>query len=167
MDRSTADKMIDALPRVHRFARSMTRSEVDADDLTQATVERAIAKISLWDPTTRLDSWLYRIAQNLHLNEMRSNSVQQRVLKAVELSKPASVEGGAEAACDLTRLQDRIALLPSEQQQALLLVVVEGYKYAEAANIVGVPVGTITSRLARARSALSEMDYDMRRRVNG
>ena len=167
MDRATAAQMIDVMPRLRRFVLTLTRSDSDADDLTQATVERAISRISQWDPATRLDSWLYRIAQNLHLNEMRSRSVRQRGLKAIETTTCGSVEGGAEAASDLSRMRDRIRALPPEQRQVLLLVAVEGYRYAEAAEIVGVPVGTITSRLARARTALAEMNEGPRRQAHG
>ncbi|MEM7546500.1 MAG: sigma-70 family RNA polymerase sigma factor [Pseudomonadota bacterium] len=167
MDRKTQDMLIALLPRVRRFAMSLTRSEADADDLTQATVERAIAKISQWRPGSRLDSWLYKIAQNLHLNEQRRHSVRRREAGAVKMAQFTVIEGGGEAASDLNRLQNRIAALPEEQRQVLLLVAVEGYGYAEAAEIVGVPIGTITSRLARARSALKEDAEQRERRANG
>lgn len=133
---------------------ALSRSEPDADDLTQATVERAIARISQWTPGTRLDSWLYKIAQNLHLNERRRDAVRERAAPAVKMARPLSIQGGAEAASDLNRLRERIDSLPAEQRQVLLLVAVEGYGYAEAAEMIGAPIGTITSRLARARSAL-------------
>lgn len=167
MDKETGEELIALLPRVRRFALSLTRTEADADDLTQATVERAISKISQWTPGTRLDSWLYKIAQNLHLHEQRRGAVRRRDAKLVEISRFTVIEGGAEAASDLNRIRKRIEALPTEQRQVLLLVAVEGYSYAEAADAIGVPIGTVTSRLARARRALSDEATNRRMRSNG
>lgn len=156
MDRDTANDLIALLPRLRRFSRALTLSDADADDLAQATVERAIDRIDGWTPGTRLDSWLYRIAQNLHFNEARRASVRRRHAAAAGDEEP-SIEGGAEARVELCEVRECIDRLPPEQRQALLLVAVEGYGYAEAAQIAGAPVGTITSRLARAREALAAM----------
>lgn len=157
MDRDFSDELIALLPRLRRFARMRTRSEADADDLVQATVERALSRSEQFTPGTRLDSWLYRIAQNLHLNDIRRGDVRRRGLKVVETTAVGTEAGGAEAHTDLKRVRGFVAELPEEQRQALLLVAVEGYGYAEAADILGVPIGTVTSRLARARTALKEM----------
>lgn len=156
MDDSVEKEMIALLPRIRRFAYSMTGSWADADDLTQATCERAISRIDQWEPGTRLDSWMYRIAQNLFRNELR-----QRGRREAHLTLATGDEADVAAANGAT---DRIALmevesvmqrLPAEQRTVLLLVAVEGVGYHEAAEILGVSPGTVASRLSRARGALA------------
>lgn len=156
MDSQIEKEIIALLPRLRRFALSLTRAESAADDLAQATLERAIANIEKWQPGTRLDSWLYRIAHNLFRNEMRNTATRGEKHGIIERSGERHVDGEREA---LTRLEFRavreaIAELPEEQRTALLLVAVEGCSYQEAARITGSTVAAVTSRIARARDTL-------------
>jgi len=151
-------EMVALLPRLRRFALAMTRSEADADDLVQATCERAIANLEKWEPGTRLDSWMYRIAQNLHRNVIRQSKRRESHLSVVEATADSHSDGEA-AAISQMALKDVVAQidrLPEEQRVILLLVVVEGRRYRDVAEILDLPIGTVTSRLARARDMLRQ-----------
>lgn len=156
MRRELAEEMIAHLPRLRRFAQALTRDRSDADDLAQAACERALRNLDRFQPGTRLDSWLFRIAQNLHLNERRGTATRARHLRAVEDEAPKATAASGEAQAELAQVRAFIDGLPPEQRVVLLLIAVEGYGYAEAARILDVPEGTVTSRLARARRALKE-----------
>lgn len=160
VDEALQREIVAFLPRLRRFAVSLTGSRAEGDDLVQATCERAIRHWRSWEPGTRLDAWLYRIARNLFLNELRARRVRG---PAVELQAADQVPGllprhdgqaAAEAAGEVGRLRTALARLPEEQRSVLLLVAVEGYGYREAAEMLALPIGTVTSRLARARQAL-------------
>jgi RNA polymerase sigma factor (sigma-70 family) len=148
-------ELIDLLPRLRRFARALTGDAVEADDLVQASVERALRKREQWRPGTRLDSWMYTLMKNVWIDESRRRS--RRVL----MFRPA--EEGAHRAADPDPLATRLAgdaieramnKLSDEQRLAVALVLVEGLSYGEAAAVLHVPEGTLTSRLVRARQAL-------------
>lgn len=144
------------IPRLRRFALTLTRSQVDADDLVQSTLERALAYLPRWEPGTRLDSWLYRIAQNLWIDQRR----RARARGATESSDSMALTGedGREVNERKLMVRDAIralAALPEEQQVVLALVSIEGLSYEEAANVLNVPRGTVMSRLARARRAIA------------
>ena len=150
--------MVALLPRLRRFSLAMTRSEADADDLVQATCERAIANLEKWEPGTRLDSWMYRIAQNLHRNVIRQSKRRESHLSVVEATADSHNDGEAAAMAQMA-LKDvvaQIGQLPEEQRMILLLVVVEGRRYRDVAEILDLPIGTVTSRLARARDNLRQ-----------
>jgi RNA polymerase sigma-70 factor (ECF subfamily) len=149
-------QMTTLLPRLRRFAVSLTGNMADADDLVQDTVERALRNLHRWQPDTRLDSWMYRIAQNLWIDTVRARRVRQTT--GAEPPEDAAVFDGARAAeARLTFAETCRALagLPEEQRAVVALVVVEGLAYREVAEILGIPIGTVTSRLARAREALA------------
>jgi len=155
-DELIRQQMVALLPQLRRFALVLTRSAADADDLVQATCERAIARLDSWVNGTALDRWLFKIAHNLHLNQRRDAANRLRLLeeRGEELT---ALPDGAEDAENWTMLQEvrrLVLLLPEEQRGALMLVAVEGLSYREAADILEVPIGTVTSRLARARDAL-------------
>jgi len=155
-DETVQRQIVAMLPRLRRFARSLTGNATDADDLVQDTVERALKNIARWEPGTRLDSWMYRIAQNLFIDGVR----RRRQYKAapVEAAENApSVEGerATEARLMLAKTVAAMQELPEEQRLAVSLVLVEGFGYQEAADILNVPIGTLTSRLARGREALA------------
>jgi len=156
VDDGVETEMIALLPRVRRFAFSLTGSWPDADDLLQATCERAISRIGQWEPGTRLDSWMYRIAQNLHRNELRQQGRRNAHLR---LAANDDVDtAAANSPIDRIELGEVGAMmqrLPSDQRTVLLLVAVEGVGYQDAADILGVSPGTVASRLSRARSALA------------
>jgi RNA polymerase sigma-70 factor (ECF subfamily) len=150
-------EMVSLLPRLRRFAYGLTGSLDDGDDLTQAACEKALRSLEQFTPGTRLDSWMYRIAQNLWIDRRRSQQAQRE--QSVE---PADLEGLATADAaqemdrrlDLVDVRREVALLPEDQRAVLLLVSVEGCGYRQAAEILEIPIGTVMSRLARARLAL-------------
>lgn len=147
--------LIDALPKIRRFSRSLTGNMSDADDLTQETVAVALNRQVQWTSGTRFDSWVYKIAQNLHISGLRRNTVRQKYRQSLSGSDNW-VLGGAEANSDLVTVVNFIRSLPAEQQTVLVLIAVEGYSYAETAELLGISIGTVTSRLSRARTAIKE-----------
>jgi len=147
------------LPQLRRFAIGLTGNASDGDDLVQASYERALRYLDSFEPGTRLDSWLFRIARNLYLNEVRSRAVRTRHLQSVEASEDILVDGSRamEARLMLASVRRLVGRLPEEQRSALLLVAVEGLSYAETAKVLDLPIGTVTSRVARARVALKNL----------
>jgi RNA polymerase sigma-70 factor, ECF subfamily len=149
-------QMITMLPRLRRFAVSLTGNVTDADDLVQDTVERALKYLHRWQPDTRLDSWMYRIAQNLWIDAVRSRRVRATV--PGDPPEDAVVTDGertAVAKLMFAKTCQALAELPEEQRAVVALVLVEGMSYRETAEILELPIGTVTSRLARAREALA------------
>lgn len=147
------------LPRLRRFAHALTRDPADADDLTQATVERALRSRGQWQPGTRLDSWLYRIMRNLWIDTARSRARKARVEAPPEAAETIGVDPrpGLEAAVDLARVMAAMGRLPDEQREVVALILVEGFGYREVSEMLGLPIGTVSSRLVRGRTALLEM----------
>jgi RNA polymerase sigma-70 factor (ECF subfamily) len=143
------------LPRLRRFALSLTGNRADADDLVQDTVVRALRHLRQWQPGTRLDSWMFRIAQNLFIDERRSAKRKRNAF--AEVAHSAIATDGARDAEALMTWKDTCAALltlPEEQRSAVALVLIDGMSYRDAADVLGVPIGTLTSRLARGRDAL-------------
>jgi RNA polymerase sigma-70 factor (ECF subfamily) len=149
-------EMLAVLPRLRRFALALTGRAAEADDLVQDTVERALRNIERWTPGTRMDSWMYRIAQNHWIDTLRSRRVRGQAV-ALEEAEHVSLDGARAVEAKLTLSQTRAAMaeLPEEQRAVIALVLIEGLSYRETAEILGVPIGTVTSRLARAREALT------------
>lgn len=154
-ERGFSDALTALLPRLRRFAYGLCGSLHDADDIVQSAIERALTRRSQFQPGTRMDSWMFRIVQSVHLNRIRHDAVRQR---HAETSHPVQVagDGGLDAYISLQRVRELIWELPEEQRSVLLLVAVEGCSYKETSEILGVPMGTVTSRLARARGALAD-----------
>lgn len=148
------DAIATLLPRLRRFARTVTRHREDADDLVQVAVERALRRLDQWQPGTRLDSWMFRIMQNAWIDEVRARSRRDEV--PVDESGIAETVGVDETGRHIARLavQAAMARLPEDQRLAVGLVLVEGLPYKEAAQVLDIPIGTLTSRLARGREAL-------------
>ena len=157
MDQSAAREMAALVPRLRRFAYGLTGSLDAGDDLVQSTCERALSRLHQWQAGTRLDSWMYRIMQNLWRDELRAGRRREVATDSETLDAMAGGDAEAEAAVrlDLATVRRRIADLPPDQRAVLLLVSVEGQSYKEAAAILEVPIGTVMSRLARARLALA------------
>lgn len=151
-------RLIEAeIPRLRRYARALTRDVTRADDLVQSCLARALAKQHLWQPGTDLRAWLFTILHNQHVNDVR-RSVREGVTVAVEEMAPVlTVHPGAMAALELRDLEAAIAKLAPEQRQVILLVGLEGMQYDEVALILGVPVGTVRSRLSRGRDQLRKL----------
>ena len=146
--------MLDLLPRLRRFAIGLTGNAPDGDDLCQVTIERALNNRDKWAAGSRLDSWMYRIMRNAWIDETRAVSRRGQTFVAEEAGLSVGGDGGQEAAVELSNVGRALGKLPEDQREAVLLVMVEGYAYKEAAEIVGCPVGTLNSRLVRGRDAL-------------
>jgi RNA polymerase sigma-70 factor, ECF subfamily len=149
------DQLVAVLPRLRRFARGLTGSSVEADDLIQAACERALARRHQFQEGTRFDSWMFRIVQTIWIDQIRSREVRKSDGDIGEdrLGSDEPVRR-VEARLTLAEVRRAVDRLTPDQRAALLLVTVEGLSYKEAAEVVDVPVGTIMSRLARARIAL-------------
>jgi RNA polymerase sigma-70 factor, ECF subfamily len=152
---SVSDQLIAVLPRLRRFARGLTGSAVEADDVVQAACERALSRARQYQEGTRFDSWMFRIVQTIWIDQLRSRDVRREDAEEegvnVGTNEPAR---RAEARLALQEVRNALEEIPAEQRAALLLVTVDGLSYKEAAEVAEVPVGTIMSRLARARVAL-------------
>jgi RNA polymerase sigma-70 factor, ECF subfamily len=150
-----ADQLIAVLPRLRRFARGLSRSVIDADDLVQAACERALARRHQFQEGTRFDSWMFRIVQTIWIDQVRARDVRKENGDVAEerLVSDEPVRR-VEARLALDEVRRAVHRLSPDQRTALLLVTVEGLSYKEAAEVMQVPVGTIMSRLARARLAL-------------
>ena len=161
-DEAVRREMVALLPRLRRFACGLTGSVDEGDDLVQQTCERAIRNIARWRAGTRLDSWMYRIAQNLHLNRIRDGRHRERLTVDGDMGGVADPTGErvAEARITLDLVRRKLAELPADQSTAILLVCVEGLSYREAAEVMEVPIGTVMSRLGRARTALRALIED-------
>lgn len=145
------------LPRLRRFATGLAGCPADGDDLCQMTIERALTRRDQWQDGTRLDSWMYRIMRNILIDEKRSTARRGQTFVAEEAGLAIGAAGAQEAQVELTMVDRAMQRLPEDQREAVLLVMVEGYAYKEAAEIVGCPVGTLNSRLVRGRDALLQM----------
>ena len=146
--------MLDLLPRLRRFAAGLAGSTTDGDDLCQMTIERALTNRDKWREGTRLASWMYRIMRNIWIDDRRANQRRGQTFVDEEAGVAVGGEGAQEASVALADVDRALATLPDDQREAVLLVMVEGYSYREAAEIVDCPVGTMNSRLVRGRDAL-------------
>jgi RNA polymerase sigma-70 factor (ECF subfamily) len=152
---SISDQLIAILPRLRRFARGLTGSAVEADDLVQAACERALSRAHQFQEGTRFDSWMFRIVQTIWIDQLRARDIRREDSEEEGVHVGTDEPGRrAEARLALGEVRTALAQLPPEQRAALLLVTVDGLSYKEAAAVAEVPVGTIMSRLARARVAL-------------
>jgi RNA polymerase sigma-70 factor (ECF subfamily) len=153
---SFQQEIVGLLPRLRRLARVLARDAADADDLVQLTVERALDRHRLYRPGTRLDSWMFRIMKNAWIDETRSRRRRDRVLAPEEAGELAGSDGARAMEMRLQALAVEAALarLPEDQRLAVALVLIEGLSYREAAEVLEVPEGTLTSRLVRGRAAL-------------
>ncbi len=145
------------LPRLRRFARALTGQVADADDIVQISVERALTRLDQYQAGTRLDSWLFTIVRNAWIDEARARTRRGKVFAPAELGEQIGQDGDAHAKLEADDVWRAMRKLPAEQREAVALVCVEGLAYREAAAALGVPIGTLTSRLARGREALQGM----------
>lgn len=150
------ESLVMLLPQMRRFARGLARDAADGDDLCQATIERALKSSHQWQEGTRLDAWVYRIMRNIWIDESRSRSRRAQTFAPEEEGETVGTPGDAaiEAHAEMAHVDRAMALLPPDQREAVMLVLVEGFAYKEAAEIIGCPMGTLTSRLVRGREAL-------------
>lgn len=151
------DAIIAFLPNLYRYALSLSRQREVAEDLVQITVERAIKAQDRHDPATRLDSWLLRILRNAWIDMTRRTRTRGTEIELDDAPEADPVDGPrvTEARLMLAAAERAMARLPVEQREVLVLVCYEELSYAETAEILGVPRGTVMSRLSRARLALA------------
>ncbi|MFN0193228.1 MAG: RNA polymerase sigma factor [Aestuariivirga sp.] len=145
------------LPRLRRFAISLCGSREVADDLVQTACEKALASASSWTPGTRFDAWMFRILRNAWIDRLRRTRTEGIVEDIDDHAELASTMMGADAETNLflKSVWRLIGELPAEQREVVLLVCVEELSYGEAAETLGVPMGTVMSRLARAREKIA------------
>ncbi len=156
MAENVRDQIVKLLPRLRAFARSLAPSRDQADDLVQLTAEKGLRNIGSFEPGTRLDSWLFRIMRNAWVDQYRSARPMVR-LDDEATGELMGVDGRqvTEARLDLARVRAAMDRLPQDQREVLMLVCVEGLRYREVAELLDMPIGTVMSRLARARTALA------------
>lgn len=155
------EEMLRHLPRLRRFAYALTGNLADGDDLVQDVCLRALDRAHQWQPGTRVDSWMYRIAQNLWIDRMRAAKVRRDAGRSAltRPDTPTVAHNPAEDRLALAAVSDGIAELPAEQRMVVVLVCIDGKSYREAAEITQVPIGTVMSRLSRARRTLHDKLY--------
>jgi len=149
-----AKRLVELIPRLRRYARALVGDRATADDLVQDTLERAWAKLHLYRRGTDLRAWLFTVMHNVHVNRVRAT----RAVDPLEDEMPELAQRGTQSDGLLVRDLDRaIARLPADQRAVLLLVTLEEMSYEEVARTLGIPIGTVMSRLSRAREKLRAM----------
>jgi len=149
-----AERLVELIPRLRRYARALVGDRASADDLVQDTLERAWAKLHLYRRGTDLRAWLFTVMHNVHVNRVRA----ARATDPLDDEMPELAQRAAQGDALLVRDLDRvIARLPTEQRAVLLLVTLEEMSYEDVARALGVPIGTVMSRLSRAREKLRFM----------
>ena len=151
------DQLVAFLPNLRRFAISLCGSRDVADDLVQAACERALASAERFEPGTRFDAWMFRILRNLWIDVVRRRKtagVQEDISEREDIAG-VSGEREVEARMTLWSVGEAITELPDEQREVLLLVCIEELSYRETADVLDIPIGTVMSRLARARKNLA------------
>jgi RNA polymerase sigma-70 factor (ECF subfamily) len=152
-------ELLTLLPRLRRFSRALARDAADADDLVQAALERALKAREQWAPGTRLDSWMMRIVRNCWIDEMRSRARRARTFVPEEEGAlvGADTHRDIEMKVEMHDVDRAMNSLSPDQREAIALVLVEGLAYREAADLLDIPMGTLTSRLTRGRQALAQI----------
>ena len=151
--RDLNEELVTLLPRLRRFARALARNVHDADDLVQLTIERALTRAEQLKRDSPLVNWMFGILRNAWIDELRTRARNQRVFASESAGQDVGDPGQSDQA-ELLSVQDALARLPQDQRLAVALVLIEGLSYKEAAHVMEVPIGTLTSRLARGREAL-------------
>ena len=169
MTNDVGRRIVELLPRLRRFAYALSGDPDKGDDLVQEACARAFAHLDQWQPGTRLDSWMYKIIHNIWLDQKRASKVRGI---AVDLDSGPELAGEdgrdvMNSRLTLRRVLAALSSLPQEQQALITLVSFEGLSYQEAAAILGIPVGTATSRLVRGRHALYAIAVEGVRTLKG
>lgn len=147
------------LPRLRRFARAITRNVEDADDLVQLAIERALLRADQWQPGSSLATWIYRIMKNAWIDEIRTRVRRDRLFEP-EAAGEMVGDNSAEAHQQQLAVRQAMTHLSDDQRIVVALVLIDGLAYKEAAEVLNIPIGTLTSRLARARDALQILLMD-------
>jgi RNA polymerase sigma-70 factor, ECF subfamily len=145
------------IPRLRRFARALTRASDRADDLVQDTLARALTKLHLWQPGTDIRAWLLTIMHHQYVNTVRREAREAASVDIEQIAPTLVATTDPTARRQLVELDRALAQLSAEQREVLLLVGLEGIDYESVAQILGVPLGTVRSRLSRGRERLREL----------
>ena len=146
-----AHRIVELIPRLRRYARALVSDRARADDLVQDTLERAWNKFHLWRPGSDLRAWLFTVMHNVHVNQVRASRDHAVLDDEGPEMAVAAVQG---ASLEIRDLERALALLSPEQREVLLLIALEDMSYAEVAAMLDSPIGTVMSRLSRAREKL-------------
>lgn len=147
------DRLIAEIPHLRRYARVLVRGEQEADDLVQACLERALRKLHLWQSERRLRSWLFSIMHNIHIDRARTLACSRPALSLDDVAEPSQMANQEERA-DVSTVLAAVERLPHDLRDVLVLVAIRELSYAEAAHTLEIPLGTLMSRLSRAREKL-------------
>jgi RNA polymerase sigma-70 factor (ECF subfamily) len=150
------EQIVALLPRLRRFARNLVRNPHDADDAVQIAVERALLRLDQWRSDARLDSWLFKILRNAWIDEIRARARRAKIMMPEEAGEQIG-EATMEREIERWSAEAALTRLPEDQRLAVSLVLIEGLSYKDAAEVLDVPLGTLTSRLARGRESLQKM----------
>lgn len=153
--------LLDSLPSLRRYARNLTGTLVDGDDLTQEVCAKALERAEQWDQTRPIRPWLFGMMHNHHVDQRRGDRRRQNYLRLVAADATADTMAGAEphrgdGRLALRQVADAMAAMSQEHRALLLLVCVEGLSYREAGEALDLPIGTVMSRLSRARRTLAD-----------
>lgn len=154
---SFRDHLRALIPRLRRFGHALTGSWDDGDDLLHDALEKALLRQEQFVPGTRLDSWVYRIMQTTWIDKKRAEGRRLRIVEPLTDTLSVKGEDGRtafDARVDLAHVRDMMARLHHDEKAVLALVAIEGLSYREAAEVLDIPIGTVMSRLARARANL-------------
>lgn len=149
--------LAELLPRLRAYAQVLTKNSADADDLVQTAIERALSRIELFEPGTNFKAWMFTILRNCYFTEMRKRARRPETVDAAEQEGALSVRAEQQVGLDVRDFSRAFARLSEMDRTILILVGAEGMSYQEAAAVLGTPIGTVRSRLSRARSRLKEM----------
>ncbi len=148
------DAILDHIPSLRRYARALLRHPDRADDLVQDCLERGWRFLHSWDPDSDLRAWLFTIMHNLYVNQVRRYSTEPQFVPMEETEHCPDTTASAESTVQMHNLDRALNQLPAGQREVLLLVAVEGVRYEDVAEILDIPLGTVMSRLYRARERL-------------
>ncbi len=151
--------IIQYIPRLRRYARALTGDRMRADDLVQDTLERALMKFHLWQPGSDLRAWLFTVMHNVFINQLRAQPAHMSAVLDDEATSMA-VRPTQSDWLEVRDLQSVLARLPDEQREVLLLVGLEEMSYEETSGVLGIPMGTVMSRLSRGRERLRALLAD-------
>ncbi|RTL45067.1 MAG: sigma-70 family RNA polymerase sigma factor [Burkholderiales bacterium] len=147
-----SDRLLEWIPRLRRYARALVANKDEADDLVQDTLERAWARLDMWDGVRDMRAWLFSVMHNLHIDAVRRKRIDTVDMddETPEIPVAANQDGRR----SLHDLEQALAKLPTDQREVLLLVGLEDMSYAEVAATLDIPIGTVMSRLSRGRERL-------------
>jgi RNA polymerase sigma-70 factor (ECF subfamily) len=162
-------ELVKMLPRLRRFAYALAGDPSKGDDLVQEACVRAVAHLDQLQHGARLDSWMFKIVRNIWLNQLRAGRIRGQAVDIEDVPEPAGVDGRdvLESRLTLSQVLSALAKLPPEQRELIALVCFEGLSYQDAAQILDIPLGTATSRLARGRRALYAMAVEGQTSLEG